>query len=141
MIAVDTNVLLRYLLQDDPDQARKASKLIKGKERVLITDAVLVETLWTLKGKKYQQKKPALASVIQALIKEPNLRFENNQVIWLALNDYRKAKPVKGKDADFSDALIVNKSKLVARQLGEELKGFYTFDVAALSLDGTKAPK
>ncbi len=51
MIAVDTNVLLRYLLWDD-EQATKADKLINGSTHVLITDFVLAETLWTLKGKK-----------------------------------------------------------------------------------------
>ena len=52
MIAVDTNILLRHLLGDDPIQAAKADKLINGKETVLITDVVLAETIWTLKGKK-----------------------------------------------------------------------------------------
>ena len=77
MIAVDTNVLLRYLLNDDQVQAAKAEKLINGKETVLITDVVLVETIWTLKGKKYQLNKTDLVTVIQALFKEPNIRFEN----------------------------------------------------------------
>ena len=57
MIAVDTNVLLRYLLNDDQGQAAIAEKLINGKEIVLFTDVVLVETIWTLKGKKYQLNK------------------------------------------------------------------------------------
>ncbi len=140
MIAIDTNVLLRYLLQDDPDQASKANKLINGKQRVLITDTVLVETIWTLKGKKYQQEKAALVAVIQALFKETNLHFENNQVVWMALNDYRKAKSVKGKTADFSDALIVNKAKSTISGKGGEFNGLYTFDAAALALPGTKAP-
>ena len=48
MIAIDTNVLLRYLLQDDEKQANKATKLILGAESVLITDVVLTETIWTL---------------------------------------------------------------------------------------------
>jgi len=77
LIAVDTNVLLRYLLNDDQVQAAKAEKLINGKETVLITDVVLVETIWTLKGKKYQLNKTDLVTVIQALFKEPNIRFEN----------------------------------------------------------------
>ena len=53
MIAVDTNMLLRYLLNDDAAQADIAASLIKGSDTVLITDVVLVETLWTLSGKKY----------------------------------------------------------------------------------------
>ncbi|MCK4841613.1 MAG: type II toxin-antitoxin system VapC family toxin [Methylococcales bacterium] len=140
MIAIDTNVLLRYLLDDDKTQAVKAEKIIKGKEIVLIIDVVLVETIWTLKGKKYQLNKTDLIAVIQALFKEPNIRFEKGQVVWQALNDYRKAKPVNGKLADFSDALIVNKAKFIANEKSEVLKGVYTFDNAAQQLPGTKAP-
>ncbi len=44
MIAIDTNVLLRYLLDDDPQQSPKATALIKSGKPVLITDVVLVET-------------------------------------------------------------------------------------------------
>ena len=43
MIAVDTNVLLRYLLNDDAVQVDIAASLIKGSDTVLITDVVLVE--------------------------------------------------------------------------------------------------
>ena len=60
MIAIDTNVLLRYLLWDDKTQAAKADKLINGSTPVLITDVVLVEALWILKGKKYKLDKTAI---------------------------------------------------------------------------------
>lgn len=140
MIAVDTNVLLRYLLGDDQDQSAKADKLINGKETVLITDVVLAETVWTLKGKKYQLKKAELIKVIQALFKEPNIRFENGQVIWAALYDYRNAKPVNGKTADFPDALILNKAKAVVIEHSNKFSGFYTFDNAAQVLPNTKTP-
>ena len=140
MIAIDTNVLLRYLLDDDHAQAVKAQKLIKGNKIVLITDVVLVETIWTLKGRKYKLDKERLVAVVQALFKEPNIRFENGQVVWLALNDYRKAKLVKGKLADFSDALIANKAKFIANQQSRNLKAVYTFDIAAQQLSGMEAP-
>ncbi len=140
MIAIDTNVLLRYLLNDDKNQATSAEQLINGKDAVLVTDVVLVETIWTLKGKKYQLEKADLVTVIRALFKEPNIRFENGQVVWLALHDYRNAQAVNGKMADFSDALIVNKSKFIASEKSVELNGVYTFDVAAQQLPGTKAP-
>jgi predicted nucleic-acid-binding protein len=57
LIAIDTNVLLRYLLWDDEAQAIKASALISGSQAVLLTDIVLVETIWTLTGKKYRLDK------------------------------------------------------------------------------------
>ena len=141
MIAIDTNVLLRYLLGDDKAQAAKAEKLVCGKKPVLITDIVLVETIWTLKGKKYQLKKSELLAVLQALFKEPNIRFEDGQTVWMALNDYRKAKPAGGKDVDFSDTLIVRKAKFTASVQKMDFGGVYTFDIAARQLPGTKTPK
>lgn len=138
MIAIDTNVLLRYLLDDDPIQAAIAAKLITGKDSVLITDVVLVETVWTLKGKKYQLGKANLMTVIQTLFKEPGICFENAQVVWMALNDYRKAQPVRGKIADFADALIINKAKYISRDQSVELRCVYTFDIAAQQLPGAK---
>lgn len=140
MIAIDTNVLLRYLLNDDPQQTVLAERLICGQEIVLVTDVVLVETLWTLKGKKYQLTKADLIAVIQALFKEPNIRFENGQVVWMALYDYRQSQVLNGKGADFSDALIVHKAKWVADNQSVALNGVYTFDIAAQQLLGTKAP-
>ena len=144
MIAIDTNVLLRYLLWDDKTQAAKADKLINGSTLVLITDLVLVETLWTLKGRKYKLHKTAMIDVLNSLFEEPNICFEDGQTVWRALNDYRQAKPVKvgnkKKEADFPDALIVNKAKFYAMEKSEVLNGVYTFDRAAQIIPGTAGP-
>jgi predicted nucleic-acid-binding protein len=144
VIAIDTNVLLRYLLWDDKTQAAKADKLINGTTSVLITDVVLVETLRTLKGKKYKLDKTAMIDVLNSLFEEPNICFEDRRTVWRALNDYRQAKPVKAgskkKEADFPDALIVNKAKFYAMEKGEALNGVYTFDLAAQIIPGTAGP-
>lgn len=143
MIAIDTDVLLRHLLDDDKTQARKAHELIGGNEDVLITDVVLTETIWTLSGKKYKAGKEDIIAVINSLLCESNIIFENSHVVWVALNDYRKAKSIKigdkAKAADYPDALIVNKAQLVANREGYELSFVYTFDRAALEIIGTKA--
>jgi predicted nucleic-acid-binding protein len=142
MIAIDTNVLLRYLLEDDKAQSAKAAKLINGALPVLITDVVLTEAIWTLKGTKYKLDKDGIVKVINALFEEPNIRFEDGQTIWRSLNDYRKAGVVKvgnkKKIADFPDALIVNKSKYQAQLNDEPFDGLYTFDIAAQEIEGTK---
>ena len=140
MIAVDTNVLLRYVLQDDRAQASKAAILIQGQDPVLVTDVVLVEMMWTLKGKKYRQDKAALIALIEALFEEPAICFEDGQAVWRALDTYRRAEPIDGKDLDFSDALILAKARDVATGLGYPFNGFYTFDKAAQTLTGAKAP-
>jgi len=144
MIAIDTNVLLRYLLSDDDIQTKKAIKVINGNEKVLITDIVLAEAIWTLKGKKYKLDKEAILTVLNALFAEPNICFEDQQTVWKAINDYANAASVKvgskRKTADFPDALIVNKARLISKISGESLEGVYTFDVAAQKIPGTKIP-
>ena len=139
MIAIDTNVLLRYLLLDDKAQSHKAVSLITGSVPALVTDVVLVETMWVLTGKRYKLDREA-----SALFAEPNIVFEDRQTVWRALNDYKKARPVKvggkKKSADFPDALVVNKAMRQAREWGQAFEGVYTFDVAALEILGTLSP-
>ena len=88
MISIDSNVLLRYILEDDLEQFEKASKLIQKENPVLITDAVLVETVWTLSGKRYNFKKDLICTLVHGLIADSDFVFENNQVVWTALRDY-----------------------------------------------------
>ncbi|MDI4653601.1 MULTISPECIES: PIN domain-containing protein [Pseudoalteromonas] len=144
MIAIDTNVLLRYLLQDDEKQANKAAKLILGNQPVLVTDVVLTETIWTLKGKRYTLSKEQIIDVVHALFAEPNLTFEDGQAVWGALKDFTNAKPIKSggkiKQADFPDALIVNKAKRHGQLYKDKVSTIYTFDKAALEIAGTKQP-
>lgn len=144
MIAIDTNVLLRRVLQDDVDQATRARKLFESAESVLITDVVLVETVWTLRGKRYKATKEDIRALIISLLEEPNTVFESKHVIWSALNDFVAAKPVQtangAKTADWADALIVNKAKSVARDGRLAYQGTSTFDLAALQIDGTGIP-
>lgn len=144
MIAIDTNVLLRYLLDDDVSQSKKATSIITGQSNVLITDIVLMEVIWTLKGKKYNLDKESIIKVINTLFAEPNILFEDAQTVWRALGDYKQAKSKrvgsKRKEADFPDALIVNKASFVANKLNDDLDGVYTFDLALQTIPGAKKP-
>ena len=144
MIAVDSNVLLRRILDDDVEQAERARRLFDRNEVVLITDIVLAETIWTLRGRRYGVGKDDLVAVIMALLEDASIAFEDRQAVWSALNDYVEARPVKTADglrsADLTDALIVNKAKAVVRSKGERYGGMYTFDQAALALAGTNEP-
>ena len=133
LIAVDTNVLLRYLLRDDDAQAERARHVFERAARVLITDVVLAETVWTLMGRRYGATKADLITVVDNLLQEPNVRFEDDEVIWSALQAYRET------DADFADALIVYKAQKTAT-LGNGVDTVYTFDAAALQLPNTAEP-
>lgn len=138
MISIDTNVLLRYLLADDAVQHAKAKSLIKNKCPVLITDVVLAETVWTLTGKRYNLDKAAVCVVVRGLISDGAFIFENSQVIWSSLCDYEEAKIVIGKELDFADSLIANKSHSVAEDIGSSLSAFYSFDKAVTQLKNAR---
>ena len=133
MIAADTNVLLRYLLGDDETQAGKSRRLFMGDTPVLITDVVLAETLWTLSGRRYNASKPDLVTVVDKLLQDSSIRFEDEGVIWNALQLYRET------DADFADALIVGKAVKTAADFDEPCTVF-TFDAGALQLPNTAEP-
>ena len=53
-----------------------------GPVPVLVTDVVLVETIWVLTGKRYGLDSWAVAGVISALFKESNIVFEDGQTVW-----------------------------------------------------------
>jgi len=134
VIAIDTNVLLRYLLADDATQHRKAKAVIEAQRPVLITDVVLVESVWTLSGKRYGLDKAAIIEVVRGLIGDGAFRFESFQVVWSALVDYQESKLVRGKSLEFADALIAHKAQYVAEEAGQALKAFYSFDKAVEQL-------
>jgi len=142
VIAVDTNVVLRRLLGDDVAQSEKARRLFEAETEVLITDVVLAQAVWTIKGKRYSATREDIIALIMGLLGERNVVFESRQAVWSAVNDFAEAKPVKPdvEAADFADALIVNKAKITARRRDKRYRGTYTFDKAALAIDGTKAP-
>ncbi len=144
MIAVDTNVLLRYLLHDDEAQATRAEVVFDVAETVLITGVVLVETMWTLAGRKYRLNRAEQVAVLERLFSEPSIRFEDDQVVWRALHTYRSAVTVGAagsmKGADFADALIVFKALRAASGADETLDGVYTFDADMQRLPHIASP-
>ena len=144
MIAVDTNVLLRYLLQDDESQVEQANAVFNGSETILITDVVLVETVWTLVGRKYRLTKRDLIAVMERLFSEPYIRFEDDQVVWRALQAYRNTTPTSvarlEKEIGLADALIVFKALEVASNANETLNTVYTFDAALHKLPPAASP-
>jgi len=97
-----------------------------------------------LKGKRYRAQREDIAAVVNSLLEEPNVVFEDQQAVWSALSDFLSAPPVKTangtKQANFADALITNKLAMIARNRRVEYEGTYTFDRAALAINGTGDP-
>ena len=143
MIAVDTDVLLRYLLHDDPEQSTLADRVFGGVEDVLITDIVLAEAVWTLAGRRYSLSARCVIGVVERLFSEPKVRFEDDQVVWRALQAYRESTAediTSTREMGFADALVVGKAQWVAAMAGETLNGVYTFDKAMQHLPGVASP-
>lgn len=140
MIVIDTNVLLRYVLDDDELQSRRAAILFTGDQFVYLSHVVLVEAVWTLVGNKYRLTSEDVDRTLTALFQEANIIIEDADVVWRALQDYRKYC-VSGNEAmDFQDLLIFRLSQDAAIHYEEPFEGFYTFDKAAQKLPGAVAP-
>ena len=104
MIGLDTNVIVRYLAQDDARQAAVATQLIEGslsaEERGFISIVTLAEVVWVMSS-NYRASRTAIADIVEGLLTAPQLMVERADVLWRALKAYRASK------ADFSDAVIV----------------------------------
>jgi len=101
MIGLDTNVLVRYLAQDDPRQAGRAAQAIESVTggEILITSVVLCELVWVLED-AYEYERREIASVLDTILRTAQFTFEHKDVLCRALEDYRQGK------ADFSDYVI-----------------------------------
>jgi predicted nucleic-acid-binding protein len=99
---VDTNILVRYLIQDDLQQLRAASRLIEDdcseQEPGFVNQIVLAELVWVLE-RGYKLDRSAVAAALEALLLARQLSIEHPDDVRAAIGDYRKG-------ADFADALI-----------------------------------
>lgn len=105
MIGLDTNVIVRYVAQDDRSQAAAAARLLEhdltAENPGFISLVVLAELVWVLSG-AYGASRITISGVLEGLLSSPRLRIEQAEAAWLALLDYRES----GSSVDFSDALI-----------------------------------
>ena len=92
MIGLDTNILVRYLTQDDPAQVQKATQVIEGAveqgEPLYITSIVLCEMVWVLEA-AYGHSKQEIQAVLERMLRTAQFRFDHKGQLWHALQDYR----------------------------------------------------
>ena len=127
MIGLDTNILVRHLVQDDPVQSPKATALIE--ERLtegnpgFISTVVMVETAWVLE-RSYALADHEIAGAIERILQIEVLVVENESDIFTAMMAVREGR------GSFADALIgaINAQAGCSRTL--------TFDRKALRLPG-----
>lgn len=126
MIAVDTNVLVRYLVRDDADQAEAARLLLEGisSERPgFICREVAIEVVWVLE-RAYKFTRTQIADVIIELAATDGVVIEDAEDVMRAAIRYRQTS------ADFSDLMI-----LAAAQRASA-GPLYTFDRRLARLEG-----
>ncbi|MDO9482867.1 MAG: type II toxin-antitoxin system VapC family toxin [Polaromonas sp.] len=130
MIGLDTNVLVRYLAQDDAKQAARATRLIEKELSVatpgFISLVVLVELCWVLQ-KLYSATPVELATTLEDLLGTPQFRIERRDVVQAVLRQLNSAKAGK---AGFADVLIAQLAE------SEGCTRTMTFDKLAVRLSG-----
>lgn len=107
MIALDTNVLVRYLVADDPKQSSAAVQLInrcadKG-ESIFISQLVLCELVWVL-SYAYDFARKEIAALLNDLRRAAQLEIENPDQVGRALERYGSSR------GDFADYLIAERA-------------------------------
>jgi predicted nucleic-acid-binding protein len=118
MIGLDTNVLMRYLAQDDAKQAAQANKLIDSLTHAnsgFISLVVLVGMVWVLES-RYAADADKIAQVLEILLHIDCLAVDQEETVWRSLHRF------KADGGDFSDTLIA----MLAHDKG--CTQTYTFD-------------
>ena len=107
MIGLDTNVLVRYIVQDHPAQAQAAARLIEGRCTAespgFVGIPVLLELVWVLAG-AYRYEKPIVASVVRQILRTAEFLVEDRDTAWSALREFETS------GADFADCLIAHRN-------------------------------
>ena len=108
MIGLDANVLIRYIVQDDPGQADAAARLIEGRCTArapgYVSVPVLVELAGVLAG-AYRYERRVVAAVIRQLLRTIELLVEDRDAAWSALREFEAG------DADFADCLTAHRNR------------------------------
>ena len=127
MIGIDTNVLVRHLVQDDPSQSRVATQVITKQctrdDPGFINRIVLCELVWVLES-AYGYSKDTIAAVLDKLLRTNQLKIEDTQSAWTAFRMYQKGK------ADFADCLLGATNRIGG------CEWTVTFDQPASKLEG-----
>ena len=103
MIALDTNVLLRYMAQDDPSQSARATEIIErrlsARSPGFVSLACVLEIVWVL-GSLYKRTRTEVADHIEMLLAADRLDVQNEQQVYDAVVALRSGT------GSFEDALI-----------------------------------
>jgi predicted nucleic-acid-binding protein len=126
MIGLDTNVLVRYVMQDDARQSLKASRLIESltsEAPGFVPLVALIELVWVLTS-CYDLTREQVAQALDALLRSKEIILERAEQVSQALRTFGAG------GADFADCLIERTSAAVG------CKKTMTFDAGAAKFAG-----
>ena len=125
MTAIDTNIIVRFLVRDDEKQAETARQRLKRaetrRERLKIPLLVVIETIWVLES-AYDKTRSEILDSIRDMRQMPVFDFEADSVVEGLLNDGPKYR------ADLADIMIAHAGKAIGCDAG------ITFDKGATKL-------
>jgi predicted nucleic-acid-binding protein len=125
MIALDTNVIVRFLVRDDPKQARAVYSRLKqaeaDREPLFVPLVVVLETIWVLES-AYDLSREEVLNALQDMGQMPALDLEAAEVVQRLVSSGRNAK------ADLPDLLIAHSAEAAGCEAG------LTFDTKAAKL-------
>lgn len=131
MIGLDTNVLVRYIAQDDARQAAQATRLIEAMTREdpgFISTVALAELIWVLKD-KYAFSREQIIDVVETLLQSQTFVVQSAATVWKALRVYAASKAefadhlIERLGSDGGCAMTVTFDKAAARDCGMRLVG------------------
>ena len=103
MVGLDTNIIVRYVVQDDAHQAAIANRIfdkgISNTNKGFIPTAVLCETVWVL-SRGYKYRRESIRLTLDTLLHTETLEFEHRECVWKAYEDFCRSA------ADFVDCLV-----------------------------------
>ncbi len=118
-VVIDTNLLVRFLTEDDPRKAKAVDDLLsragKGELRILIPSIVIAELVWVLES-FYHMTPDEIAGLVEAILNTAGVEVTDKPILFSAVGLYR------AKGMDFVDAWIME----FARNGG--VNAIYTFD-------------
>jgi predicted nucleic-acid-binding protein len=126
MRAIDTNVLVRLIVRDDPEQVRAAEAFTSN--GAWISHLILAETMWVLDA-VYDRTSEQIATAIECLLDHKDLALQDPDVVTATLEQFRKRPALS-----FSDCLVLE----IARKARNVPLG--TFDRGVARLDGATRP-
>jgi len=125
MLGLDTNIILRYIMQDDERQAAIANRIfheeISGANKGFVSTVVLCETVWVLE-RFYKLCRGNISTAVRTLLRTASLEFEHRQCVVEAYRDSNSGL------ANFADCLIGH----VNRKHGTQTTLTYDSDASRL---------